>query len=80
MEEYFKIKTNLEDQGYSNIEMIAGGLLFVGTDASGTVCVFNAEAIRINTEDSGISIEKDSNEGEYTITINSYSTKYKISE
>ena len=67
----------MEDQCYNGIEMIAGGQLVVGTNPSDTVCLFNLDASRINTAESGIKIEKDIDDGEYIITFHSYKTKYK---
>lgn len=75
MDDYFKIKKQLEREGYNNIEMIAGGALIVAT-RNGVVCLFDLYLKEIPLSDQ-IKIEKvKGKENTYKISINSYETEY----
>jgi len=78
MEKYFELKDTLEEKGYCNVEMIAGGLLIIAKDLSGKVCLFDLNANQVDLVKNNITIEKDpQKDGRLRITINYYQTKYE---
>lgn len=78
MQNYFCAKKNLENQGYSNVNLIGGGDVLVATDSQNKVSLFNLNLDIIPLSEH-IKIEK-LKDNEYKIIINSYETKYKINE
>ena len=79
MEDFFNIKKQLEQNGYSNIGMIAGGILLVAK-RNGMICLLDLNLKEIPLSDK-IKVEdvKDK-KNTYKIVINLYETEYKTDE
>ena len=75
MNEYFKIKETLENQGYTNVEITGGGFLVVATKGN-EVFLFDLMLRPIPISDD-IRVEK-IKDGKYKIVINKYSTEYEV--
>ena len=79
MNDFFEIKKQLEEKGFSNIEMIGGGKYLVAYRIN-EVHLFDMDLNRILLSDK-IKIEKvKGKENTYKISINSHTTEYTIDE
>ncbi len=77
MNDFFEIKKQLEEKGFSNIEMIAGGKCLVANRIN-EIHLFDLNLNRIPLSDQ-IKVEKvKDKENTYKISINSYETEYTI--
>ncbi len=78
MHDFFAIKEQLENQGYSNIELMGGGSFIVATSSKNEVTLFDMDLNIVPfSEKKRVENIKDK---VYKIIINSVETEYIINE
>lgn len=77
MKLYFEMKSRLEERGFNNVGMIAGGKLLVGISPNQELCIFDVKGNPIVSD--LVKVQKDSeNDRKYKISIMEYEIEYEV--